>query len=56
MQPGDVSVTYADVNALEVEYDFKPTIDLRTVPKLMRNGIKNCMVNLCVTSLETLTI
>ena len=30
MQPGDVPVTYADSIALERDFGFKPTIDLRT--------------------------
>lgn len=30
MQPGDVPVTYADSKALEEDYGFKPTIDIRT--------------------------
>lgn len=30
MQPGDVPVTYADSRALEEDYGFKPTIDIRT--------------------------
>ena len=30
MQPGDVRVTYADVSALERDYNFKPSTDLRT--------------------------
>ena len=30
MQPGDVPVTYADASALERDFAFKPTIDLRT--------------------------
>lgn len=30
MQPGDVPVTYADSTALERDYGFKPSIDLRT--------------------------
>lgn len=30
MQPGDVPVTYADASALERDFGFKPTIDLRT--------------------------
>lgn len=30
MQPGDVPVTYADVSALERDYSFKPSTDLRT--------------------------
>ena len=30
MQPGDVPVTYADATALERDFGFKPTIDLRT--------------------------
>lgn len=30
MQPGDVPVTYADASALERDYGFKPSIDLRT--------------------------
>lgn len=30
MQPGDVSVTYADSEALERDFNFKPAIDIRT--------------------------
>ncbi len=30
MQPGDVPVTYADVSALERDFNFKPSTDLRT--------------------------
>lgn len=30
MQPGDVPVTYADSEALERDYGFKPSIDIRT--------------------------
>ena len=30
MQPGDVPVTYADTNALERDFGFKPSTDLRT--------------------------
>ena len=30
MQPGDVSVTYADVTPLERDFGFKPSTDLRT--------------------------
>ena len=30
MQPGDVPVTYADSTGLEMDYGFKPGIDLRT--------------------------
>lgn len=30
MQPGDVPLTYADSKALEEDYGFKPTIDIRT--------------------------
>lgn len=30
MQPGDVSVTYADTSDLENDFDFKPNTDLRT--------------------------
>ena len=29
MQPGDVPVTYADSEALERDYRFKPSIDIR---------------------------
>lgn len=29
MQPGDVPITYADTKALEEDYGFKPTIDIR---------------------------
>lgn len=30
MQPGDVTVTYADVTALQKDFDFKPKTELRT--------------------------
>ncbi len=30
MQPGDVPVTYADTSALETDFGYKPTTDLRT--------------------------
>jgi len=30
MQPGDVPVTYADVSALEKDYGFRPSVDLRS--------------------------
>jgi len=30
MQPGDVLVTYADTEALERDFGYKPTVDLRT--------------------------
>ena len=30
MQPGDVPITYADSTALERDFGFKPTIDIRT--------------------------
>jgi len=30
MQPGDVPITYADTSALERDFDFRPTTDLRT--------------------------
>ncbi len=30
MQPGDVPVTYADSSALERDFDFRPTVDIRT--------------------------
>ena len=30
MQPGDVPVTYADTKALEEDYGYKPSTDLRT--------------------------
>ena len=29
MQPGDVPVTYADSKALEVDYGFRPSINIR---------------------------
>ena len=29
MQPGDVPVTYADTSALERDFGFKPSTDLR---------------------------
>ena len=30
MQPGDVPVTYADTTALERDYGYRPSVDLRT--------------------------
>lgn len=30
MQPGDVPITYADISALERDFNFKPSTDLRT--------------------------
>ena len=30
MQPGDVPVTYADRSALERDYGFRPSVDIRT--------------------------
>jgi len=30
MQPGDVSVTYADTEAMERDYGYRPSVDLRT--------------------------
>ena len=30
MQPGDVPVTYADTSALETDFEFKPSTNLRT--------------------------
>ena len=30
MQPGDVPVTYADTEALERDFGYRPEIDLRT--------------------------
>ena len=30
MQPGDVEVTFADVNELEKDFGFKPSTSLRT--------------------------
>ena len=30
MQPGDVPVTYADTSALERDFGYKPSTDLRT--------------------------
>ena len=29
MQPGDVPVTYADTNALEADFGFKPSTSVR---------------------------
>lgn len=34
MQPGDVSITYADTKELEIDYGYKPKTDLR-------NGLRN---------------
>lgn len=41
MQPGDVPVTYADSTALERDFGFKPTIDLRTGLRRFAEWYKN---------------
>ena len=41
MQPGDVPVTYADTSALERDFGFKPSTDLRTGLRNLRSGIRN---------------
>lgn len=41
MQPGDVPVTYADSIALERDFGFKPTIDLRTGLRRFAEWYKN---------------
>lgn len=45
MQPGDVSITYADSSDLEYDYGFKPGIDLRTGLRHFAEWYKNyCLV------------
>lgn len=41
MQPGDVPVTYADSSALEHDFGFRPTIDLRTGLRKFAEWYKN---------------
>ncbi|MBP5266995.1 MAG: GDP-mannose 4,6-dehydratase [Ruminococcus sp.] len=41
MQPGDVPVTYADSTALERDFGFNPTIDLRTGLRRFAEWYKN---------------
>lgn len=41
MQPGDVPVTYADSSALERDFGFRPTIDLRTGLRKFAEWYKN---------------
>lgn len=40
MQPGDVPVTYADTNALEKDFDFKPSTSLRDGLRAFANWYK----------------
>ena len=42
MQPGDVPVTYADSEALERDYGFKPSIDIRTGLRRFAEWYKGC--------------
>ena len=41
MQPGDVPVTYADASALEQDFGFKPSTDLRTGLRKFAEWYKN---------------
>ena len=41
MQPGDVPITYADISALERDYDFKPDTSLRTGLRNFAQWYKN---------------
>ena len=41
MQPGDVPVTYADTSALERDFGFKPSTDLRTGLRKFAEWYKN---------------
>ena len=45
MQPGDVPVTYADSSALERDFGFKPTIDLRTGLRWFAEWYKDYYMN-----------
>ena len=38
MQPGDVPVTYADTSALERDFGYKPSTDLRTGLRSLLSG------------------
>ena len=42
MQPGDVPVTYADTDALERDYGFKPSTSLRTGIRKFAEWYKIC--------------
>lgn len=41
MQPGDVMITYADTSALERDFNFKPSTDLRTGLRAFARWYKN---------------
>ena len=41
MQPGDVSVTYADTTPLETDFDFKPSTSLRNGLRVFAEWYKN---------------
>lgn len=45
MQPGDVPVTYADSEALERDYGFKPSVDIRTGLRKFAEWYKNYYIN-----------
>ena len=46
MQPGDVPVTYADTTALERDYGYRPSVDLRTGLRNFAEWYKRCYVNM----------
>lgn len=46
MQPGDVPITYADSSALERDYGFKPSIDIRTGLRAFAEWYKNVGIEL----------
>lgn len=41
MQPGDVAITYADTSALESDFNYKPSTDIRTGLKEFAKWYKN---------------
>ena len=43
MQPGDVYQTYADVDELIRDFNFKPNTSLRKVFHVLPDGIRNIM-------------
>lgn len=45
MQPGDVPVTYADTTALERDYGYRPSVDLRTGLRNFAEWYKNFYID-----------
>ena len=45
MQPGDVPITYADISALERDYNYRPSTSLRTGLRNFAEWYKKFYIN-----------